>query len=110
MTPERTADVTAARRRLARGCGKGLLGALMVLLLPLERADVERRARAPHVAPTHAATDGDPIDLATGLYIRRTVDLVLMDGTPLILTRTYRNRDSQSRPFGIGTNHSAVAS
>jgi YD repeat-containing protein len=60
----------------------------------------------PQAAPTYAAVDGDPVDLHTGLYVRRTIDLVLMDSGPIVFARVYRNRDSQSRPFGIGTNHS----
>ncbi|HEX7778345.1 MAG TPA: DUF6531 domain-containing protein [Vicinamibacterales bacterium] len=46
------------------------------------------------------------VDLATGLYVRRSVDLVLMDTLPIVFQRTYRNRDSRSRPLGVGTNHS----
>jgi YD repeat-containing protein len=38
--------------------------------------------------------------------VRRSVDLVLVDTIPIVFQRTYRNRDSRSRPFGIGTNHS----
>jgi YD repeat-containing protein len=58
------------------------------------------------IAPTYSAMDGDPVDLATGLYVRTTVDLVLVDTIPVVFARTYRNRDDRSRPFGIGTNHS----
>ena len=50
--------------------------------------------------------DGDPVDLSTGLYVRTTVDLVLVDKMPVVFARTYRNRDPRSRPFGVGTNHS----
>ena len=60
----------------------------------------------PPVAPAGSAFDGDPVNLATGLYVRTTVDLALFDVIPVVFARTYRNRDSRSRPFGIGTNHS----
>jgi len=60
----------------------------------------------PATAPTYAALAGDPIDLSTGLYVRTSVDLALIDVIPVVFSRTYRNRDFRSRPFGIGTNHS----
>ena len=65
-----------------------------------------QRVEVPEAAPSYVAHDGDPIDLGTGLYVRKSIDLVLMDDVPLVFSRTYRNRDSRSRPFGIGTNHS----
>jgi YD repeat-containing protein len=43
-------------------------------------------------------------DLATGLYTRSTADLALTGNPPLVLAHVYRNRDDQSRPFGIGTS------
>jgi YD repeat-containing protein len=49
--------------------------------------------------------DGDPVSLSTGLYWRSDDDVVVA-GTPLVLTRTYRTRDDRSRPFGIGVSHS----
>jgi RHS repeat-associated protein len=48
---------------------------------------------------------GDPVDLATGLFVMEKTDLYLPDVIPLALTRTYRQGDSQSRPFGIGSSH-----
>lgn len=53
-----------------------------------------------------AATDGDPVDLFSGLYTRESVDLELPGRLPVRFERTYRTRDDRSRPFGIGTNHS----
>jgi YD repeat-containing protein len=50
-------------------------------------------------------TDGDPIDLFTGLYIRTNVDIVVPDTIPIKLERTYRNADRRSRAFGIGASH-----
>lgn len=52
------------------------------------------------------AQDGDPVDLHTGLFLRHDTDLVLPGLMPITLDRTYRPRDSRSRAFGIGTNHS----
>ncbi|PYR97132.1 MAG: hypothetical protein DMG12_24820, partial [Acidobacteria bacterium] len=48
---------------------------------------------------------GDPVDLATGLFVYEKTDLVLPDLVPLALTRTYRQDDNRSRAFGIGTTH-----
>ncbi len=50
-------------------------------------------------------TDGDPIDLYSGLYVRTTVDFSIDDTIPLAVQRTYRNNDHFSRTFGVGTNH-----
>src|SRR5512138_1685173 len=47
------------------------------------------------------ARDGDPVDLGTGLYVRTHVDLALRDTVPIIFSRTYRNQDDRSRPFGV---------
>lgn len=55
-------------------------------------------------APYQARHKGG-IDLSTGLYVRRNDDLVV-DGSPaLVLRRTYRTRDHQSWPFGVGGSH-----
>jgi YD repeat-containing protein len=51
------------------------------------------------------ASDGDPVDLSTGLYILRDNDLIVPGSLPIVLQRTYRNRDNVSRAFGIGTSH-----
>ena len=51
-----------------------------------------------------AAISGDPVDLGTGLFINSHTDLALADTLPISITRTYRQSDSRSRPFGIGTN------
>jgi YD repeat-containing protein len=37
---------------------------------------------------------------------RANVDSVLDGSPPVVLKRVYRNADSRSRPFGVGTNHS----
>ncbi|MFY9555547.1 MAG: RHS repeat-associated core domain-containing protein [Blastocatellia bacterium] len=48
---------------------------------------------------------GDPVDLATGLFVLQSTDLALPDLIPIVLSRTYRPRDTASRAFGIGANH-----
>jgi RHS repeat-associated protein len=48
---------------------------------------------------------GDPVELATGLFIMEQIDLAIPDLIPLTLTRTYRQNDTASRPFGIGATH-----
>ena len=52
-----------------------------------------------------AGDDGDPVNLVTGLFVMKKTDLYLPDVLPIALTRTYRTRDTRSRPFGIGATH-----
>ncbi len=52
-----------------------------------------------------AGDDGEPVNLLTGLFVVRKTDLVLPDVLPIVLTRTYRTRDTRSRAFGIGATH-----
>jgi RHS repeat-associated protein len=49
--------------------------------------------------------DGDPVNLTTGLFELEQTDLSMPDVLPIALTRTYRTRDLDVRPFGIGTTH-----
>jgi len=53
--------------------------------------------------PLNGARDGEPVDLSTGLFIHTKTDLFLNDVFPIEFTRTYRQSDSLSRSFGIGT-------
>jgi RHS repeat-associated protein len=47
---------------------------------------------------------GDPVDLATGLFVYQHTDLDVPDSMmPVSLTRTYREADNNSYSFGIGT-------
>ena len=47
---------------------------------------------------------GDPVDLATGLFVYQHTDLDVPDSLmPVSLTRTYRQGDSNSYSFGVGT-------
>lgn len=56
-------------------------------------------------APGGGKSGGDPVDLATGLFVVEATDLALPDLIPIVLARTYRTRDTASRAFGIGANH-----
>jgi RHS repeat-associated protein len=56
--------------------------------------------------PGSCAKAGDPVDCATGLFVHSVTDLFIADTIPLALTRTYRTKDTISRDFGIGANHS----
>ncbi|MCW3842175.1 DUF6531 domain-containing protein [Micromonospora yasonensis] len=47
---------------------------------------------------------GDPVDLASGLFVDEHTDLVVNDVLPISITRTYRQNDTISREFGIGAN------
>jgi RHS repeat-associated protein len=49
-------------------------------------------------------SDGEPVDLQTGLFVYTKTDLMLNDVIPLSLTRTYRQGDYISRDFGVGMN------
>jgi RHS repeat-associated protein len=48
------------------------------------------------------AKRGDPVDVATGLFVYEKTDLAIPDVIPIVITRKYRPLDSISRPFGIG--------
>ena len=50
---------------------------------------------------------GDPVDLATGLFVFTKTDLFLPDVLPIALTRTQRpaNAIQGLKPFGIGSGH-----
>jgi RHS repeat-associated protein len=61
---------------------------------------------APALAPPpDGDTGGDPVDLATGVFVFTNTDLTLPDVVPAALTRTYRSQDTRSRAFGVGTSH-----
>jgi RHS repeat-associated protein len=53
--------------------------------------------------------DGDPVDLQSGLFIMRHVDLALPDVLPVSLTRVYQQADGNLRTFGIGTSDNGSA-
>src|SRR5262245_34694071 len=45
------------------------------------------------------------IDASTGVYTREDEDLIVADGMPLVLRRSYLSVDRVSRQFGIGGTH-----
>jgi RHS repeat-associated protein len=49
--------------------------------------------------------DGDPVNLSTGLFVYDQTDLILADTMPISVSRTYRQLDTASRSFGIGTSN-----
>ena len=59
----------------------------------------------PSAPPVEGCTTAaDPVDCATGLFLHTETDLAIQDVMPISVTRTYRQNDSTSRAFGIGTN------
>jgi RHS repeat-associated protein len=46
---------------------------------------------------------GDPVDASTGLFVYEHGDFYLPDVIPINVTRTYRQGDTTSRAFGLGT-------
>lgn len=53
--------------------------------------------------PYATTCDGDPEDLATGLFVHGETDLSLPGPMPIKLTRQYRQDDSNTYSFGLGT-------
>jgi RHS repeat-associated protein len=47
---------------------------------------------------------GEPVDPTTGLFSYQQTDFTLPDVIPIIVTRTYRQGDTASRGFGLGTS------
>jgi RHS repeat-associated protein len=68
---------------------------------------LENTGNAPADGPPPGGncTAGDPVDCATGLFLHQVTDLFVTDTIPIGVTRTYRQNDTISRDFGIGTNH-----
>jgi len=78
-----------------------------VVIYEFTGAMVSEPTNAPANGSTHGnnASDGEPVDLGTGLFVYTKTDLVLPDVIPIVLTRTYRPNDPTSRAFGVGTSH-----
>ncbi len=69
-------------------------------------AMITTELEAPETGPKEGASinAGDPVDLATGLFVYQHTDLQVPDSLmPLALTRTYRQKDNNSYSFGVGT-------
>jgi RHS repeat-associated protein len=58
--------------------------------------------------PGNGTSDGEPVDLSTGLYVNGTTDFYLPDVIPIVFTRVYRPGDTATpvRSFGLSTTHS----
>ncbi len=70
----------------------------------LTGAMITTEREAPENGPESETEGGDPVDLASGLFVYHHTDLQLPDSLmPVALTRTYRQRDHNSYSFGIGT-------
>ncbi|MCH8623099.1 kelch repeat-containing protein, partial [Undibacterium sp. TS12] len=68
-------------------------------------AMVAKPTTAPAEGPTVGGCRcGDPVDMYTGLFLNESTDLQVNDIIPLSVARSYRQRDADSRAFGIGTN------
>ena len=80
-----------------------------VVIYEFSGAMVSNPSNAPTDGPPGGSPpkdkDGEPVDLSTGLFVYQRNDLVLPDTIPISLTRTYRQSDTVSRPFGIGMTH-----
>jgi RHS repeat-associated protein len=61
--------------------------------------------KPPGKGPKHGGKSigGDPVDLGTGLFDYHRTDLVIPDTIPIVIERTYRQEDSNSYSFGVGT-------
>jgi RHS repeat-associated protein len=73
-------------------------------IFSFDGAMVALPSNGPAAGPNGGPTDGEPVDLQTGLFVYTKTDLALQDVIPLALTRTYRQSDLVSRSFGIGAN------
>ncbi len=78
-----------------------------VVLYEFSGAMISNPSNAPPDGPEpcNECNDGDPVDLGTGLFVYNKTDLVIPDVLPLAVSRTYRPRDTVSRPFGLGASH-----
>jgi RHS repeat-associated protein len=56
-------------------------------------------------APGGSLESGDPVDLSTGLFDYTKTDLTIPDTIPIVIERSYRQGDSNSYSFGIGTTN-----
>ncbi len=54
----------------------------------------------------HGPSAGEPVDLASGIFVLQKTDMVLAGRLPLAFTRTSRTLDDSPGPFGPGSSHS----
>jgi RHS repeat-associated protein len=76
-----------------------------VVIYDFSGAMVGSNGPGPTQQPIPGPKAADPVDLSSGLFIYNKTDLFLSDVIPISFTRTYRQNDSWSRPFGIGATH-----
>lgn len=76
-----------------------------VVLYEFSGAMVGSPGMGPGSGPEDCCSDGDPVNLGTGLLVVEKMDFILPDTIPISLKRTYRQNDTRSRPFGIGATH-----
>lgn len=50
------------------------------------------------------ARDGEPVDMATGIFITSRTDIAINDVLPISVSRTYQQMDTQLHAFGVGWN------
>ena len=85
--------------------GKQIVPDPGVVLYEFSGAMIGLPSLGPLFGPQDGSNDGDPVDLGTGLLVVDKTDLAVTDTIPVSLTRTYRQNDTRSRPFGIGATH-----
>ncbi len=58
------------------------------------------------IDPAGCVVAGDPVDLATGILILRSTDMLVRGSLgDLAMRRVYRTRSTRQGPFGIGSSH-----
>jgi len=62
----------------------------------------------PPTYPIPGPSDGEPVNLSSGLFVHSRTDFYLPDTIPIVFTRVYRPGDTAtpSRSFGLSTTHS----
>ena len=48
---------------------------------------------------------GEPVDLASGVFVLEKTDLTIPGRAPIVFTRTYRSDDTRVGPFGVSSRH-----
>ena len=71
----------------------------------------DANGQQPNVNPTNSGAglanvsrSGEPVDLATGLFVSTTTDLAVADVIPISVTRSYISSDQNYRNFGLGVS------
>ncbi len=80
-------------------------GWLYALMLQAKKAIDDLRGGTNLPAGKTGPSAGEPVDLASGLFVLEKTDLVLPGRLPIVFTRLYRPRGAAAGPFGPGTSH-----